>query len=174
MTYFIDRRNQLFQTYLPMIYGALKQVGLYPSDKDYDDLVQIASLTLLEQITDLLKKDTLNLQKWQGYTYKKIHWKIIDCLRKRTTESKHCCLITDGENKDRIVILDLEEGLFIKEVKHVVETYLTLQEQQLFYDLLDPELTRRQLAKNYHISPKTLYRRQRHLKETIKKYLIWG
>lgn len=169
-----QRRIQLFNQYQKMIYSALKKANVSLLDEDYEDLVQLGSIILLEQIDELLHDPSIDQTKWQGYMFQKIYWKMIDTLRKRRVNGDHATLTKEGILPDSLIFPNLEEKIFLKELMMIVENYLTPKERRLFYDLVNPELSRRQLAKNYGISPKTLYRHQHLLKEKIKKLAIWG
>ncbi|MGM9891253.1 sigma-70 family RNA polymerase sigma factor [Limosilactobacillus sp.] len=141
---------------ITIVYGVLKRLHITPLHSDYDDLFQEGCLAYAAAYADFTNQpSTTNLA---AFAYQRIYWRLLDLLRRRQY----------GEGLQEYSLDDqplLECGQTDPALGHVLNAayftalarHCSLNQRRYLHAKLNHQLSDRQIADYYAVSPAAVY-----------------
>lgn len=164
-----------FDVHSVIIYGVLKRCNIAYSHKDYDDVLQIGRLALLNAYESFPHEVMTDEQFYQftGFAYRKVYWCILDYIRKETKRTVHICAMPEETEglKDYSY-----EGFELNwlETYSLNEFITSLPENERRYieERVLNGLTITAIAKKYQTSRKAVYSWRDKVRKRLEKQAI--
>ena len=165
----------LFKQNERLVHYCLTRLNLYPSNANYDDYYQLAAITFLVTLANYPYSYT-RLTDWQrfvGYVSQKIHWTLLDELRKAPSGSATLLSL----NSDQLQLpVDPTGETFVTslEVEALLADLLpqlTEAERHLFHALYDQQLTMTEYSRQNQLSRTQAYARRKSLQQKYQRLL---
>ncbi|MGX6978291.1 sigma-70 family RNA polymerase sigma factor [Vagococcus elongatus] len=170
---FDDTKKQ-YEMYEEIVYGVLAKLSIYPFAANYEDLLQIGRLSLWELLTRQTFTPELDDEKFRGYLYTHIRWRILDELRKQNRQkTKEFCMETTKDSDEGESTKEtMTDVISIKLMMEKLWPYLTENERIFFKETYFEDNNITAIAKKYHTSRKTVYKWRNSLALKAAKYIF--
>lgn len=145
------------------VYGALKKLKIKRSHPDYEDLAQDGFLHLLKML-QRYHQGKNNLRRFKGFAFVKLQWllrKQQQVYQKQHEPVELTVELTDPETEH------LEDQLLFGQWLPEFTAHLSPREQQLTAALVLQEKPLTQIADDFHITRKSIYKWKKRLQRAF-------
>lgn len=145
-----------------VIYGALKSIGVRPTMEYYEDLIHEGKLAFVEAYGKYREDINEDPQKFLGYAYWRVKCRLLDLLRRETSQRSHHDFSLDNElmspeTRDQklagiLVAEDLSNAVMYKDLLNQLFDSCTPNGQRYILGCVIHQQTMAELAKMHGVS----------------------
>lgn len=147
-----------------IIYGVLKRLHVSPFSSNYDDLFQEGCLAYATAHADFVTRSPKPGASFLAFAYQRVYWRLLDLLRRdqHASELQDFSLdadpLTELGQADAALTRVLNVAYFTELARHC-----SLNQRRYLHACLCHQLSDRQIADHYGVSPAAVYQWKRGL-----------